>query len=124
MNNSDRIPVIWNNDGNANNLLCKVDVNGVTNALIEDFEDTSLRITDIVAIDSRCFCIRETDHIAKRNLENYLERLNRYLSTLFRDLSEALEGRTVGALSLPSMETVRNFMMNWTGIDLSNAQLF
>lgn len=76
--------------------MFKIDTLGVNNDDITEYETCRVKFVDIFAIDSRCFCIREDNHISKRNFDIYMDRLDRFLIAVFRDVEEALEGRTVG----------------------------
>lgn len=58
INNPDRFPLVWDNDGNETNLLFEVkNDEKVDDELLKNPTYTSFTFTDAVAIDQRCFCI-------------------------------------------------------------------
>ena len=104
LNNSDRIPLIWNNEGNPNNFLV-------------EFRET---FGNLVAIDSSCFCISNSQMM----YQDYLERLFNYVKTTFEDLEEIINGRTLGKVSIQSMDPVKEFFEKHLSVSLNNSQLF
>lgn len=123
MNNSSRIPVIWNGDGNPNTFLISAQCNKSGSEDLLD-PNSQIKMTNVYAIDSCCSCLDKSDENAERVYSQYLERVDRYIRGNVRDLTEVLEGKTFGALTLPTMEVVKDFFYKHTSIEVTNQQLF
>ena len=85
VNNSDRIPLVWHNQGNANNLLFQLNPAELTLSQLQDL-NFPLEVQRIVAIDSRCYCIPQGDNITKRNYESYMQRVEQFLVEIIGNL--------------------------------------
>lgn len=123
MNNSSRVPVIWSTEGNPNNFLISVQGNNLTSASLLD-PDVNISMGNVYAIDSACCCLGKDDENSERLYSQHLERVGRFVRGTVRDLEAALTGKTMGLLSLPCMETVKEFFYKYTRVELDNNQLF
>ena len=123
LNNSGRVPVIWNTEGNPNNLLIGVQGVNLTSASLLD-PDYPITMDHIYAIDSACNCLSRESENSERIYAQYLERVERFARGTVRDLEEALQGKTLGLLTLPCLETVKEFFYKSTRVMLDNHQLF
>jgi hypothetical protein len=79
INNSERIPVIWNNVGNPNSFLFRLDPIRVDTDKIRDPEYGDIDFIDVVSIDAKCNCVSLDDGVSKRSFENYMNKLDRYV---------------------------------------------
>ena len=72
INNSDRFPLIWDNDGNYSNILFEVKTDEkIDDELILNPDYTDFNFNDAVAIDTVAHTINEFDRIAMKNMETY-----------------------------------------------------
>jgi len=74
VNNSDRFPLVWDNDGNYTNILFEVKTDEkIDDELILNPNYLDFNFNDSVAIDTVACCINHMDRIAMKNMERYLE---------------------------------------------------
>jgi hypothetical protein len=95
--------VIWNNDGNPNNFLFRLDTVRIDTDKIRDPEYGDVDFLDIVSIDAKCNCLNLDDAISKRSFENYMHKLDRYVRLIFADFDGILTGKTLGNFPFDSM---------------------
>lgn len=76
INNSDRFPLVWDNDGNYQNILFEVKTDEkIDDELILNPNYLDFNFNDSVAIDTVACCINEFDRIGLKNMEKYLQRV-------------------------------------------------
>jgi len=119
VNNSDRIPLVWHNNGNPNNLLFSLNPAVVTPTQLQT-PAFALQLEAAVAIDSRCYCIPQTDGISRRNYESYMDRTNAFFVNLLRDLPNCIET----ASKIPTFEPLLHFFRENCGFELDFPQQF
>lgn len=122
INNCDRIPIIWNHDGNPNNLLISIHPEDMTTQSMLDSSHPPFK--GIYAIDSRCFCIKSTDSISSSNLSNYISRLTSYINLLFQELSKILSSKVLDAVPYNSTAQLKRYLELYTGFSLQNNEAF
>ena len=123
LNNSTRIPVIWNSEGNSNNFLISVKGTNLNSNILLD-PNYNISMDHIYAIDTCCNCLEKIDENSERIYDQYLERVDRFVRGTVRDLDDTLQGKTLGLLVLPTMEIVKEFFYKYTRLELNSAQLF
>jgi len=119
VNNSDRIPLVWHNNGNPNNLLFSLNPAVVTKTQLQDPQFT-LQLEAVVAIDSRCYCIPQVDSISRRNYDSYLDRINTFLANLLRDLPDCIQNSS----NIPALEPFLHFFRENCVLNLTFSQQF
>lgn len=89
INNSDRYPVMWENNGNPENLLLQVNTseNTTTKELRDPFNLT-LGFENFVAIDNRVNLLDKNCKYSLPNLIKYHEKLSEFLKKLLEYLEE------------------------------------
>lgn len=122
INNCDRVPLIWNHDGNPNNLLVSFNSNGLDNQAILD--DTHPSFKGIYAIDSRCYCIKNNDPISSTNFQSYITRLTTYLANLFQELSLILTSKMLDSVSFQTISPLKRYLELYTGFTLQKTHCF
>ncbi|OMJ87621.1 hypothetical protein SteCoe_10624 [Stentor coeruleus] len=123
LNNSSRVPVLWNTEGNANNFIIAVDGVNITSELLLDAE-YPVKMTHIYALDSECYCLNKMDENSEKVYNQYMERVERFVRGTVRDLEEALQQRTLAGMTLPTMEVAMEFFYKHCRVELNNQQLF
>ena len=120
LNNPDRFPLIWDNEGNHTNMLFEVKTDEkIDDELILNPNYTDFSYSDCVAIDTMTYSIAPVDRIALRNTERYLERLEQFLEAMFKDVEIIIQGlHTVNEYSYPSLKRFTAFIYNYTGYDV------
>lgn len=118
INNSDRVPVIWSNDGNPNNFVIEMNPAGLTTEQALD-PDFYVDMGGIFAIDFSTVCI---EHIGRRR--EYLRRVNYCVRAVMGDLRQILNGGAIGLSAMESMLKVKDFFVLHCGVKLEKAQLF
>jgi hypothetical protein len=79
-NNCDRAPFIWNNPGNPNNLLFRVNIELLPpNCNFKDINYLDIIIENSVAIDTKPICLDPSDKYGLKTLGDYLNRLSENL---------------------------------------------
>ncbi|CAG9331972.1 unnamed protein product [Blepharisma stoltei] len=124
LNNSDRIPLIWNNQGNPNTLCIEVIPTGLYGENLGDPEYVDIKLGTIFSVDSYCNCLRKDSVLAETLYNQHMERLERYIFSILRDLDEVLEGRNIGQVHFPSMEKAKEYFQSYANIALDGTQLF
>lgn len=119
VNNSDRIPLVWHNNGNPNNLLFSLNPATVTKAQLQD-PQFLLQLEAVMAIDSRCYCIPQVDNISRRNYDSYMDRVNTFLANLLRDLPNCIQNSS----NIPALESFLHFFRENCVLDLTFYQQF
>ena len=94
LNNSDRIPLIWKNEGNSENLIVKVNSDWTTTTEeLRNPENLNLKMSDLYAIDNRPYLYDKVNTTAKANYENYLVTFEKLIFSLFEILKTVKEGK-------------------------------
>jgi hypothetical protein len=120
MNNSARVPVLWEAEGSANGFFVSVRAEGLSSDEILS-PDVPLTMMNVYAIDSAHCPISEFD---EHTYSSYLEKVQRFVRGTVRDLDDALLGKTFGMMQLPTMERVSEFFYKHLGVELGSQQLF
>ena len=120
INNSDRFPLVWDNDGNNSNILFEVKTNEkIDDELIENPNYLDFNYNDAVAIDTVTYCINELDRIGIKNMERYLDRVKYFINSVFEDLKIIISGKfAVNEYDYPSMQRFSSFFHTYTGYDI------
>lgn len=89
INNSDRYPIIWENNGNPENLLLKVKTaeNTTTKELRDPFNLT-MEFSNFIAIDNRVNLLDKKCKYASPNLLKYHEKMIEFVKSLLKYLEE------------------------------------
>lgn len=124
LNNPDRIPIICHHDGNPNSLCVEVVPTGIYGEDLEDPEYTEIKLGSLHPLESVCKCLKKDEPISERLYIQHMERSERYIFGVLRDLQEVLDGRNIGQVHFPSMEKVKEFIEKYANIILNNVQLF
>jgi len=126
INNSDRFPLIWDNDGNNSNILFEVKTDEkIDDDLILNPNYLDFNFNDSVAIDTVACCINELDWIGLKNMERYLDRLKKFINYVFEDLKIIISGKfAVNEYEYPSMARFSAFFHTYTGYDIRGRSLF
>mmetsp|Transcript_10041 Transcript_10041/g.10958 ORF Transcript_10041/g.10958 Transcript_10041/m.10958 type:complete len:410 (+) Transcript_10041:73-1302(+) len=101
INNFDRCPLVWENDGNGGNIMF------------------GPQLTGIYAIDSKATCINDVDSCTKRNIENYFKKVDR-LSAKCVEILQTIKNKggiehvDLNDVKFYSLEKVGNFLNMWT----------
>lgn len=86
MNNSDRLSLYWEIEGNANNVLFKIRAktyNGLTKETVMDQTNiTDIAFEDIVMIDARPTIIDKRNPEATKNYEMAIETMANFIQRL------------------------------------------
>lgn len=89
INNSDRYPIVWDNNGNPENLLLKVKTfEKTTSQELRDPFNLSLQFLNFVAIDSRVNLLDKNCKYSLPNLIKYQEKLQSFIKALLIYLDE------------------------------------
>lgn len=123
LNNSSRVPVLWNTEGNVNNFIVAVDGVNLTSDLLLNTE-YPVKMTHVYAVDSECCCLSKMDENSEKVYNQYLERVERFVRGTVRDLEEALQQKTLVGMTLPTMEVIMEFFYKHSRVELNNQQLF
>lgn len=126
MNNNDRFPLIWDNDGNYGNILFEVKTDEkIDDDLLMEPNYTDLNFNDSVAIDTQVRCIDETNRYGKVGTEKYLKRVRGFIDMIFSDLKEIISGTSsVNAYEYDCMKNLASFVYTHTGYDIRGRSLF
>jgi hypothetical protein len=83
INNGDRFPILWDNDGNSSNFLFELKTDEkIDDELLLNPNYTDFNFNDSVAIDTVCRCINEFDRVGMKNMERYLERVTLFINNM------------------------------------------
>ena len=89
INNSDRYPIVWDNNGNPENLLLKVRT--LENTTVKELRDPfnlSLQFLSFVAIDSRVNLLDKNCKYSLPNLIKYEEHMHEFVKDLLKYIEE------------------------------------
>ena len=89
INNSDRYPIVWDNNGNPENLLLKVKT--LDNTTVQELRDPfniALKFESFVAIDSRVNLLDKNNKYALPNLIKYQEKMSGFVKDLIKYLED------------------------------------
>lgn len=91
LNNYDRYPLIWDNEGNANNIIFSLQTNYTTKTEeVKNPHNLDLKFLEIYAIDHRMITFDIKSEIARKNIEKYYSRLQDFLNSVFMDLKKIM----------------------------------
>jgi hypothetical protein len=126
MNNMDRFPVIWDNDGNSGNILFEVKTDEkIDDDLLLEPNYIDLNFNNSVAIDTICYCIDESDRYGLRGAEKYMKKVEDFLEQLFMDLKVIISGKhSVNTYEYPSMKRLSAFIHTHSAYDIRGRSLF
>jgi len=123
LNNSDRMPLIWHNDGNSENIIVKMDTGWLTTTEeLKNPENLNLKMLDIYAIDTRPYLYNKDNNISSANYDKYMETFEKMLSTLFEVLAQVKDGKInpyeMDAKRFEYASLVSTFIYNYTEFDI------
>jgi len=126
LNNNDRFPLIWDNDGNYGNILFEVKTDEkIDDDLLMEPNYTDLNFDNSVAIDTTCHCLDETNRYGQRGTEKYLARLRDFINALFSDLKGIVSGKfSVNEYDYASIRPLAAFVHSHAGYDIRGRSLF
>jgi Actin-fragmin kinase, catalytic. len=91
----DRYPMIWDNDGNFENLIFAFKTNFHTTAEeIKDPNNVTLEMKDLYAIDNRIVLFNNDSKIAKQNYDRYMARLSKCIQDIIEYLKQIRNSST------------------------------
>jgi hypothetical protein len=132
-NNYDRISWLWNNEGNSNNLLFKVDIDKLKEPKnFKDIKNFDIIIDEVISIDTKPLCLNPNDPLSFKKLEIYCKGLREKLNLFFLEieiivLSEnypQLKEEDFESFSFDSMKVLYDFFYYSSGCKLSKYSLF
>jgi hypothetical protein len=126
LNNNDRFPLIWDNDGNYGNILFEVKTDEkIDDELLLEPNYTDLNFEDSVAIDTTCHCLDESNRYGKAGAEKYLKRVEKFINAIFDDLKNIVAGKySVNEYEYTSIKNLSAFVHTHTGYDIRGRSLF
>lgn len=136
INNSDRYPIVWDNNGNPENLLLGVRTfNGTTAKELRDPFNMELGFGNFVAIDSRVNLLDRNCKYSLPQLVKYEERINGFLKGLMGyvdgvrermggvvDLGKVLAEEKIGAFE--EFKRLRKFIKKYSFYDIKESSEF
>lgn len=94
LNNTDRYPLIWNNDGNPENILLQFETSWHHHtADLRDPDNLDIPMSDLYAIDNRPNLIPTDTTVGKENFQRYLKTFDGLLEEVFKILRLVKDGR-------------------------------
>lgn len=120
INNYDRYPFLWNNDGNAENIVLRMNVTYTTKTSdLRDPNSLEIEFDRFYALDHRTTLIDVRNQYALQNLSKYYTKMENFLNELFMELKKVMEAQidpileTVGHLD--SLNVIKKFIQSYTG---------
>ena len=126
LNNSKRLPFVWLNNGDPNNILFKV----ILDLLEPNSEFKKEKIIDIYfesiyAIDTYPFILDPNDKVLLRNLGEYLNSVNEFFKLLSYEFkSIVIYGKELETFEFKSFDKLVTLFKNCTGYRFTPTNLF
>ena len=126
LNNSKRLPFVWLNNGNPNNVLFKVVLDLLPpNAEFKNPKIVELYLEDIYAIDTYPFILDPEDKVLLRNLGEYMNSLNEFFKLLCYEFkSVCIYGKELETFEFKSFDKLVSLFKNCTGYHFTPTNLF
>ena len=122
LNNSDRIPILWDNRGNTENLLFQCISEEYTHDQLLDYDYVNLNFDYLYAIDNRPSLLDHRDSITAPNIIKYLGRLENFLKAVFKDLSDVMKAKidimADSKIQLESIAMIVKWIKTYSGYDI------
>jgi hypothetical protein len=126
LNNHDRLPWLWDNPGNANNILFKINLDLIPPGC--DFKDhkyLDIILESVVMIDTKPICLNPEDKFQLKHLAEYINTLSEVLREFFYEMKNVMiYGKDVDAFEFKCFNTILDFFNNSTGYILEGMNLF
>lgn len=125
-NNYDRVPFLWNNPGNPNNLLFRVNLELLApGSNFKDIQFLDIFIENSVAIDSKPICLDPTDKYSLKSLSDYLNNLSENLKEFFYEMKNLIIfGKNLECFEFRCFGKLVEFFKNSCGILISSTNIF
>ncbi len=126
MNNPDRMPMIWDNHGNSTNILFEIKTDEkIDDDTIANMDYTDFSFQNSIAIDNKCYTIKQTDRALINNLRSYLNRIENFFEAVFKDLRLIINGDiAVNDYHFPSIKAVLDFFYDNTLYEIRGRAAF
>jgi hypothetical protein len=126
LNNFDRLPWLWDNPGNPNNILFKVNLDLLPpNTDFKDPKFFDIIIDNVVLIDTKPICLNPGEKINMKHLAEYLNNLSEILKEFFYEMKNIMVyGKNVDAFEFRCFSKIVEFFNNSTGYVLEGINLF
>jgi len=125
LNNSNRMPFLWPEPGNPNNILFHVSMDLLP--VNSDFKNPNLinvNIDNIYAVDTKPNCLDPQDKIGLKNLGDYLNKVAEMLKELFYEMKNVvIFGRNKEGFVFKSLQKFYDFFNNTADYTPSNENL-
>jgi hypothetical protein len=125
-NNYDRVPFLWNNPGNPNNLLFRVNLELLPpGSKFKDIQFLDIFIENSVAIDSKPICLDPSDKYSLKSLSEYLNTLSENLKEFFYEMKNLMIfGKNLECFEFRCFAKLVEFFKNSCGILISSTNIF
>lgn len=127
VNNSDRFPFAWDNDGNPDTMIVKAKTNYATlSSQLKDPNDELLEFEHFYALDNKMTIFNMKNDLSLKSLQKYFIRIENFLNSVFLDLKKIMEAQidpvldTVGKIE--SIKKISNFIFTNTQYQLKEMQ--
>jgi len=127
LNNSDRIPFIWNKTGNLENLLFRVDPDSVLpNCDFKDSKYLDIFIQNAIAFNTKVFSLDPHDRLDLKKLGEYLIVLSEFFKEFFYEIKNLIfDGINIDSMDFKVFNKLSEVFINSTGGYLiSNQNIF
>jgi hypothetical protein len=126
LNNNNRLPFVWLNNGNPNNILFKINLDMLPpNCDFKNSNYIDIYINDIFTIDTLPYILDPLDKVLLKNLGEYLNSLNEFFKLLcFEFKSIVINGKDLDTFTFHCFDKLISLFKNSTGYTLSTINLF
>ena len=126
LNNSKRLPFVWLNNGDPNNIIFKVIMNLLTPGV--DFKDQKIIeifLEDVYCLDTYPCVLDPNDKVMLRNLGDYLNSLGEFFKLMCYEFkSICIYGKDIESFQFHSFDKLISMFKNSTNYTLSSENLF
>jgi hypothetical protein len=125
-NNYDRLPWLWDNPGNPNNLLFRVNMDLLPpNSDFKDHKFLDIFIENAVAIDTKPICLDPIDKVQLKKLGEYLNTLAENLKEFFYEMKNLMIfGKRIDSFDFKCFNKLSEFFNNSCGRLLTSLNSF
>ena len=126
LNNSKRIPLVWLNNGDPNNIIFKVNLDLLPpNAPFKNQNIVEVILDAVYGIDTLPYILNPQDKVMLHNLGDYMNTLNDTFKLLCYEFkSVTIYGKPLESFEFKSFEKLKSMIKNSTGYNLSPTNLF
>ena len=126
LNNSKRLPFVWLNNGDPNNIVFKVIMNLLTPGTnFKDNKIIEIFIEDVYCVDTFPCVLDPNDKVMLRNLGDYLNSLGEFFKIMCYDFkSVCIYGKDIESFQFKSFDKLKAMFKNSTNYNLSPENLF